>query len=205
MHSKISAARPCPAFRVKQDTLKHNGPILVSVIVAGALALYVAWLHWITRSHDGVIRVAAERYGVDPALVKAVAWRESRFNPAARGKAGEIGLMQIRAEAAGEWAASEGIKNFLHEQCVDPGTNTLAATWYLKRALNRYNRGEDDPLPYALAEYNAGRRHVLRWKTGEASTNSETFVLQIGFPGTSNYVRQVISRRDHYSRNFKSK
>ena len=35
-------------------------------------------------SQDGAIRAAAARYGVEPALVKAVVWRESRFDPAAR-------------------------------------------------------------------------------------------------------------------------
>jgi soluble lytic murein transglycosylase len=175
---------------------------LVILLMGGGLVLYLVWLDWMSRSYDGVFRAAAERYGLDPALVKAVAWRESRLDYRARGRAGEIGLMQIRAEAAGEWASAEKIRGFHHEQCIDPRTNAFAASWYLKKALNRYTRGEDDPLPYALAEYNAGRRHVLRWKTGEAETNSAAFVLQIGFPSTSNYVRQVISRRAHYAPDF---
>jgi len=41
---------------------------------------------------------------VEPALIKAVAWRESKFDTHARGRAGEIGLMQLREEAAQEWA-----------------------------------------------------------------------------------------------------
>src|SRR5688500_8589068 len=44
------------------------------------------------NSHDKLILAAAQKYGVDPTLVKAVVWRESRFNPNARGGAGEIGL-----------------------------------------------------------------------------------------------------------------
>lgn len=172
------------------------------LLPVGAIALYLVWLDWLGHRYDSVIRVAAERYGLDPALVKAVAWRESRFDSNARGKAGELGLMQIRAEAAREWALAEGIAGFEHEHCIDPGTNTLAAAWYLRKALGRYGRSEDDPVPYALAEYNAGRKHVLRWRTGAAETNSAAFVEQISFPTTSNYVRQIMSRRSSYTRDF---
>ena len=54
--------------------------------------------------------------------------------------------------------------------------------------MKRYQR-TDDPIPYALADYNAGRANVLRWNGGTASTNSAAFTLrQIGFPGTGQYV-----------------
>lgn len=172
------------------------------LLLLGAAAGFFLWKHWRDHRYDGVIGAAAQRYGLDPALVKAMAWQESRFDAAARGKAGELGLLQIRAVAAGEWAAAERVKPFIHEHCLDPRTNALASAWYLKKALNRYKKGEDDPVPYALAEYNAGRRHVLRWRTGAAMTNSALFVEQIGFPSTSNYVRQILARRYAYSRDF---
>src|ERR1039457_1533565 len=91
------------------------------------------------RSQDGPIRAAAQRYGVEPALVKAIVWRESHFHPRARGRAEEIGLMQIREEAAREWASAEHLQAFEHELCYDPGTNTLAGTWYLDRKSTRLN------------------------------------------------------------------
>src|ERR1017187_1218886 len=125
------------------------------------------------------IRAAAKRYGVDPLLVKAVVCRESRFNPKARGTSGEIGLMQIQEIAAQEWADSEHDTNFLHEHCFDPGTNTLAATFYLGKLLKRYAK-TDNPVPYALADYNAGRGNLIRWNTGTGATNSAAFIEQIG-------------------------
>jgi soluble lytic murein transglycosylase len=139
------------------------------------------------------IRAAALRYGVEPLLVKAVAWRESGFRPGARGSKGEIGLMQIQAVAAQEWADAEHLRSFEHAHCLDPGTNTLAATFYLGKLLKRY-RQTDNPIPYALAEYNAGRGNVLKWNSGAAATNSAVFVEQIGFPGTRAYVRSVTRR-----------
>ena len=57
---------------------------------------------------------------------------------------------------------------------------------------------QDNPLPYALADYNAGRANVLKWAKGAAATNSALFLSQIGFPMTRDYVRAVMARRTHY-------
>jgi soluble lytic murein transglycosylase len=157
------------------------------------------WLGRLERSQDGPIGAAATRYQVPFALVKAVVWRESRFNPLARGRANEFGLMQIQEVAAQEWADAEHLPNFSHETCFDPGTNTLAGTWYLQKLLRRY-RQTDNPVPYALADYNAGRGNVLKWLNGEGATNSARFLAQIGFPGTRDYVQSVITRYDYYRR-----
>lgn len=151
--------------------------------------------------YDPIILQAARRYQVDPALIKAVAWKESRFDSAAQGKAGELGLMQIREPAAQEWARSENLLRFSHPQIIDPATNTLAGAWYLKKLLARYLH-TDNPLVYALADYNAGRRNVLRWNRGAASTNSSRFYSQITFPGTRTYIRDVLRRYRRYRHDF---
>src|SRR5436309_5263079 len=109
--------------------------VVGSVLVAGIVWFCFWWQDRLERSQDGPIRAAAQRYGVEPALVKAIVWRESRFDPAAQGRAHEIGLMQISADAAREWADAEHIAGFEHEHCFDPATNTLAGTWYLKKLL----------------------------------------------------------------------
>jgi soluble lytic murein transglycosylase len=163
---------------------------------------YWWWATELERSQDGPIRAAAVRYGVEPALVKAVVWRESRFNPRVRGRAQEIGLMQLMEEAAQEWADTEGIPGFAHEHCFDPRTNTLAGTWYLRKLLHRY-RQTDNPVPYALADYNAGRGNVLKWNHGAAATNSTLFLDQIGFPGTRDYVLKVMAQSDKYRLEFR--
>ena len=170
--------------------------IAVVLLLCG-WAGYWWWEGRLERSQDAPIHSAAQRYGVDPALVKAVVWRESRFNPYARGRAREIGLMQIQEVAAQEWADAEHIETFEHEHCFNPLTNTLAGTWYLKKLLKRYTQ-TDNPIPYALADYNAGRGNVLKWKTGEAATNSMAFIDQIGFPSTREYVKSVMRRSLRY-------
>ena len=105
--------------------------------------------------------------------------------------------MQIQETAAREWAEAEHVTTFQHAQCLDPRTNTLAGTWYLRKLLRRYTR-TDNPLPYALADYNAGRGNVLKWNSGAASTNSGVFMEHIGFPGTRAYVKSVMTRYEHY-------
>ena len=53
------------------------------------------------------IRLAAKRYGLEPALVRAVVFQESRFDPFIRGGKGEVGLMQVLPEGAvADWARS---------------------------------------------------------------------------------------------------
>jgi soluble lytic murein transglycosylase len=157
------------------------------------------FVHWRQHRFDAAITEAAQRYGLDAALIRAVIWQESRFNPGVRGRAGELGLMQIRDAAAMEWAAAEHIKSFKHADCLDPDTNILAGSYYLKSVLRHYARA-DDPIPYALAEYNAGRGNVLKWLGGSASTNSAAFMAQIGFPGTKAYVAAILDRREYYQR-----
>jgi soluble lytic murein transglycosylase len=162
-----------------------------------ALGAYVSFVARQGKGFNAQINAAAQRYNVDPLLVRAVIWQETRFHPNRRGKAGEVGLMQIREPAALEWAGAEHIQSFSHEQCFDPGTNTLAGTFYLSRLLKRYAQ-TDDPVPYALADYNAGRGNVLKWNGGEASTNSAVFIGQIGFPGTKGYVNSIRRRYAFY-------
>jgi soluble lytic murein transglycosylase len=136
---------------------------------------------------------AGTRFGVDPLLVKAIVWRESRFHPDVRGSRGEIGLMQVQEPAAREWADAERLAHFNHELCSDPGTNTMAGTFYIGKLLKRY-AATDNPLPYALADYNAGRGNVLKWNTASAGTNSVQFIAQIHFPATRAYVKSVMRR-----------
>ena len=169
----------------------------ILLFLLGGLAAYWWWQGRLERSQDGPIRIAAQRYEVEPALIKAVVWRESHFHPQARGRAEEIGLMQLQDTAAREWAGAEHLQGFEHEHCFDPGTNTLAGAWYLRKLLRRYAK-TDNPLPYALADYNAGRGNVLKWNQGMAATNSAAFIKQIGFPGTKDYVRSVIGRYSYY-------
>jgi soluble lytic murein transglycosylase len=169
--------------------------LLIAFCAAGvaAIGVYLSFINFQGRKFEPQINAAARRYAVDPLLVRAVIWQETRFHPDRRGKAGEIGLMQLQEAAAVDWAGAEHVQNFSHEQCFDPGTNVLAGTYYLSKLLKRYAR-TDNPIPFALADYNAGRGRLLKWNGGAASTNSVAFIGQIGFPHTKAYVKSVMRR-----------
>lgn len=174
------------------------------ILAAGLILLWDRYRTWRENSQDPAILAAARRYGVHPALVKAVVWRESRFDPKARGSKGELGLMQIMPTTADEFARSEAVALHFRSELFDPGLNTRAGAWYLRKLSRRYAH-TDDPLPYALADYNAGRGNVLKWARGTASTNSQVFIQQIGFPSTQEYVISVMKRYERYRRVFPPK
>jgi soluble lytic murein transglycosylase len=183
---------------------RYKWRLFGAMALAGILLLFQQWRLAREHSQDEVILAAAEQHRVPPALVKAVVWKESRFNPEARGRSGEFGLMQIMPDTAHDWVAAERIQSFTNTHLFDPAKNTRCGAWYLSRLLNRYRR-TDNPLPYALAAYNAGPGNVAKWATGSASTNAATFIEKIGFPGTRDYVRSVSKRFEHYQRSFPSK
>jgi soluble lytic murein transglycosylase-like protein len=96
---------------------------------------------------DRMVREAAERHKVDPALVKAVISTESGWNPRAVSPKGAVGLMQLIPETAERY----GVGNLF-----DPAQNVEGGTTYLKWLLDRYN----GDLPKTLAAYNAGEHAV---------------------------------------------
>jgi len=108
--------------------------------------------------------------------------------------------MQVTEGAGREWARATGRKDFGRDSLWDERANIDAGTWYLTRALNRW-RDKDDPIPFALAEYNAGFGNVLRWlPRGQATTDAE-FREAITFPGVRRYVDSVIDFYDGYRAN----
>lgn len=179
--------------------MKWRWLILVLFLVVDGMVGAWWWNRWRERRYDPVILESARKYGVDPGLLKAVVWRESRFKPHVRGKAGERGLMQIREMAAQEWADAERIDPFEPESLMDPKTNLCAGAYYLQRLIRRYGH-TDNPIPYALADFNAGRSNVLKWNRGPALTNAAVFVAQIGFPTTRKYVEDILARWPGYQR-----
>lgn len=180
------------------DAIKRRWPWLAAMIaLAAIITIFESCRTYRENSHDEPILATAKKYGVDPALIKAVIWRESRFDPRVRGEAGEIGLMQVGELAAKEWADAEKRHFFSHENLFEPRESIEAGTWYLRKMLRRY-AATDHPEVFALADYNAGRGNVLRWNKGAGSTNSVTFLKQMDFPGTREYIRSILKRYDKY-------
>ena len=153
------------------------------------------------QRYDGMIQSVAVAHRLDPMLVKAVVWRESRFDPQKYGSVGERGLMQVSEKAANEWARENKIDNFRVEELFDPQKNLEAGAWYLQRAWQHWEQ-EPDPLPFALAEYNAGASRAQRWAGGEQAPamTAKAFLSNIDFPNTRKYVDSIIARYQFYKR-----
>ena len=151
-------------------------------------------------AHDALISAAAKKRGLDPLLVKAMVWRESAFDPTKIGTSGERGLMQVGEAAAQDWAKAEKIETFVKTDLFDAKTNLDVGTWYLQRSLDRW-KAKENPLPFALAEYNAGHTRVVRWieatGRGDAATADE-LLRAMDFPTTRNYIDDITARQRFY-------
>jgi len=124
---------------------------------------------------DGEIQAAAQKYGLDPALLKGLIRQESNFDPNAKSPAGAAGLTQLMPATA----AGLGVTNPL-----DPAQAIEGGAKYLAQQLEAF--GGD--VRKALAAYNAGPGAVQRY--GGVPPYAET----------QNYVRAVMGFADEYRR-----
>jgi len=166
---------------------------LLAALAATAFSLEQTKPGWYAQlryplAYEHVIRGHAENYDLDPALLAAVIYRESKFDPDARSSSGAIGLMQLLPDTAKGIAVHTGGEEFVVEDLYDPEINIRYGSFYLRRLLRKY---DDERL--ALAAYNAGQANVDRWL---AEGN------EIEFPETRQYVDEVLELRDVYARAY---
>ncbi len=169
---------------------------LVLAAVGSSAFVYGRWVYR-ERRFNSLIEEIASQQAVDKFLIKAVIRRESKFDPFAYGRAGEIGLMQVTPAAGADWARATGRRDFQSDQLWNARTNIEAGTWYLGRALRRWQT-QDDPLPFALAEYNAGLGNVQRWLPFGRSTTARQFLQAITYPGVRKYIATVTEYAQDY-------
>jgi soluble lytic murein transglycosylase len=148
--------------------------------------------------HEDVIRQQAKEKGLDPSLIAAVIYAESKFRDQTS-PAGAKGLMQITPDTAKFIARKSGGSQFELDDLGTPQINIAYGSFYLRYLLDRYGGNEN----LALAAYNGGEGNVDRWIV-EAGRNDKAFrVSDIPFTETREYVSRVEQAqkdyRDHYS------
>ena len=125
------------------------------------------------RLFHPIVLKAANRYQVDPALVKAIIMAESSYNPRAVSKKGAKGLMQLMPTTA---------KALGVEDSFNPEHNINAGVKYFKHLMNQF----DGDTRLALAAYNAGSRKVRQYKGVPP------------FRATKYYIKKVFRYYKHY-------
>jgi soluble lytic murein transglycosylase len=167
--------------------------LLLGVSVAGAVVLLGPAQEAIKEltlplRHEDIIRQQAREKNLDPALIAAVIYGESKFRDRTS-SAGAKGLMQILPETADFVARKSGGTEFEHGDLANPQINISYGCWYLRYLLERY---DGNPVA-AVAAYNAGHTRVDRW--GGADLDIE----DIRFAETEEYTREVLDKRDEYA------
>src|SRR5919202_5893726 len=114
---------------------------------------------WYPLRYDAIVRGHARNYDLDPALLAAVIYQESKFRADAHSSSGAIGLMQLLPDTAKGIAIHTGGSRFRVGDLYDPEINVRYGAWYLRHLLEKYG---DERL--ALAAYNAGQQNVDRWR-----------------------------------------
>jgi peptidoglycan lytic transglycosylase len=159
-------------------------PIAV-LVLAVAVGFTYFWKNqptWFERiryplRYEQIVRGHAKNYDLDPALLAAVIYQESKFRADAKSSSGAIGLMQLRPETAEGIAIRTGGTRFRVSDLYNPELNVRYGSWYLRHLLDKYGDEKD-----ALAAYNAGQRNVDEWRAEGKG---------IQFPETRAYVDRV--------------
>ncbi len=164
--------------------------VFLAAVAAGFAYVRETGPAWYERlryplSYEHIVVGHARNYDLDPALVAAVIYRESKFDAGARSSSGAIGLMQLLPDTAKGIAVHTGGTRFRVADLYDPEINVRYGAFYLRRLLTKY---EDTRL--ALAAYNAGQANVDGW-IAEGK--------EIEFPETREYVDAVLDTREVYA------
>jgi soluble lytic murein transglycosylase len=147
--------------------------------------------------YQAIVRGHAKQYGIDPALLAAVIYSESRFRPHVRSAQGAIGLMQLLPSTAEGIATRTGGTAFVASDLDDPEINVRYGSWYL-RHLRQHYKGHPDAMTLALAAYNAGMANVDEWE--RQTTPGRPLQIPPAFAETRHYLKGIEHATEVYRR-----
>ncbi len=173
-------------------------------LVAAALVIHSSKPAWYARiwypiGYQKAINREARLTGLDPALLAAVIWRESDFDPTARSSRGAVGLTQVLPSTAADIAAAPNAPVGHLADLMDPEVNIAYGAWYLRWLINRHGGS----VVEGLAAYNAGPSNMTKWKQ-QALTAGHAFQVpaDVPFPETKAYVEDIMDAWPIYRRTY---
>ena len=175
------------------------GVVVVAVGVVLALPLFRKAVDDLTLplAYSDVIRAQAIDKRLDPALIAAVIYAETKFDPRAS-SAGALGPMQIMPGTAAYLAHRSGATSFTTADLNTPQVNIAYGSYYLRYLLDHYNGN----TLLALAAYNGGIANVDRWSAAARSHGEVLSIEQIPFPETRDYVARVLHAQVEYRQRY---
>jgi soluble lytic murein transglycosylase len=147
--------------------------------------------------HEAIIREQAREKRLDPALIAAVIYAESKFSDETS-SAGALGLMQLLPSTADYVAERSGGTRFTTEDLSTPEINIAYGSWYLRHLLDRY----DGHVVKALAAYNGGATNVDAWVAAARARGERFGRDDIPFAETRAYVGRVREARRAYATTY---
>jgi soluble lytic murein transglycosylase len=175
----------------------------MAVVIVTAIVIAAPTLRRIVRDltlpldYASVIRQQASEEHLDPALIAAVIYAETKFDPRTS-PTGALGLMQIEPATAEFLARRSGATAFQIADLAEPEINIRYGAYYLRYLLDQY--GGDETL--ALAAYNGGQTNVDDWLARAHAAGVRFTLAAIRFPETRAYVARVESAQRSYAQKY---
>ncbi len=148
--------------------------LLLAVLLPWLGGIYYPW------PYQSAFLSAADRYGLSPYLLAAVARSESRFDPAATSRRGAVGLMQLMP-ATGRYVSGHDA----HPALRSPGDNIALGARYLAQLLRQFSS-----QTAAIAAYNGGEANVHLWIARGVWRPGQP-LQRIPYPETRDFVARV--------------
>ncbi len=185
--------------RIRLGIAAFVGAVVLAVVLAMPLFRKAVNELTLPLAYSSVIRQQAAEKHLDPALIAAVIYAETKFDPR-QSSAGAEGLMQILPGTAEYLARRSGATTFTISDLGTPQVNIAYGSYYLRYLLDQYRGSE----MLALAAYNGGMTNVDRWLAQARGQGSQLGVAQIPFPETRAYVERVIQAQQDYRHTYAS-
>jgi len=169
------------------------GIVVIAVVMVIPLARRAVSEFGLPLKYQDVIRQQAAAKRLDPALIAAVIYAETKFD-ARPSSAGAEGLMQILPQTAEYLAHRSGATTFRVSDLGTPQVNIAYGSYYLRYLLDQYHGS----TVMALAAYNGGEANVNSWVARAHARGLRFTVSDIPFPETEAYVQRVLQARRDY-------